>query len=134
MKKRPISPHLSIYSFIITMASSIFGRVAGAYLYVITAFTLLFTAFKIHQEKDVGSVLSFVISFYDINAFTFVLTVLFCFATLFCFFFYLLAVLRHLIWDFGFLLALKPSKIMGYGMFVLSFFAAITITFYMFFV
>ena len=134
MKERPTSPHLSVYKPMITSMSSILGRFAGIYLYLITSLLILLVAFNIQGKKNIGLILEGVLNFYRVGGVNAFLVIVFAFGSLFAFFLYLLAIVRHLIWDFGYLLDLKPSKIMGYGMFILSFLFALFTTIFMFFI
>lgn len=134
MKVRPLSPHLTIYKPLITSVSSILGRIAGVYLYFFTIVLLYIVAINIQNSKDVGSILTAVLSFTNASTFAYVLAILFTTGSLFAFFLYMFAILRHLIWDFGYLLDLKPSKILGYLMFILSFILSVVCSIYMFFV
>lgn len=133
MKKKPISPHLTIYKPMITSASSILGRFAGIYVYLLTVVIGIFMAFTIQDGKDVGSALAIVMNFSYANKLNLAVVMAFSFFSVFAFFLYILALKRHIIWDFGYLLDLKPSKIMGYGMFILAFIASSAVNFYMFF-
>jgi succinate dehydrogenase / fumarate reductase cytochrome b subunit len=133
-KKRPLSPHLSIYSPLITSASSIIGRMSGAFLYLITIIILIAVAFNIHKGRDVGNLLTFIMINMEENVLVYIFFLGLTLVSTFCMFFYNLAVLRHLIWDFGYCLDLKISKTLGYGMFILASIMAFSLTFYMFFI
>ena len=134
MKKRPLSPHLTIYSPMITSFSSILGRFAGVYIYLLTVIIGVWIAFTIQNGKDIGSALTLITHFSLASKLNMFLLMAFTFGSLFAFFLYLLALIRHLVWDFGYLLDLKTSKIMGYGMFISAFLIAIGLEFYIFFV
>lgn len=134
LKQRPTSPHLSLYSPMITSTSSILGRFAGIYLYFLSILLVGLFTYSIQVNKDVSVVLTMVQNFANSSQFGVIALILFTFSSLFAFFLYLFAIIRHLIWDFGYLLALPVSKIMGYLMFVFSFLIALGLTIYMFFV
>ena len=134
LKQRPTSPHLSLYSPMITSTSSILGRFAGIYLYFLSILLVGIFAYSIQVNKDVSVVLTMVQNFANSNQVGAIALILFTFGSLFAFFLYLFAIVRHLIWDFGYLLELPVSKIMGYLMFVFSFLVALGLTIYMFFI
>ncbi len=133
VRKRPTSPHLTIYKPMITSVSSILGRFAGIYVYLITVLIAVFIAMEIQNNKDVGNVLSKFLLFKEQGAFYNFLLMAFSFISIFAFFLYILALVRHLIWDFGYCLNLKIAKILGYGMFVGAFLISLFLNFYMFF-
>lgn len=133
MRKRPTSPHLLIYSPLITSASSIIGRAAGVYVYLLTLFLGFVMAFNIQGRKDIGNIISFLSSTSQQHPIYYALLILFTFVSIFFLFFYIFAILRHIIWDFGYLLELPVSKIMGYLMFIFSLIIASVLTIYMFF-
>lgn len=132
-KKRPTSPHLTLYKPMITSVSSILGRFAGIYVYLITVLISIFIAIEIQNNKDVGNVLSKFLLFREQGAVQSFLLMAFSFLSIFAFFLYILAIVRHLIWDFGYCLNLKIAKILGYGMFVLALLVSLFLNFYMFF-
>lgn len=132
-RKRPTSPHLTIYKPMITSTSSILGRFAGIYVYLITVLIAIFIAIEIQNNKDVGNVLSKFLLFKEQGTLHSYLLMAFSFVSIFAFFLYILALIRHLIWDFGYCLNLKIAKILGYGMFVLAFLISLFLNFYMFF-
>jgi succinate dehydrogenase / fumarate reductase cytochrome b subunit len=134
MKKRPTSPHLGIYKPMITSVSSILGRFAGIYLYLISSVLLVLMAFAIQKYRNVGIVLDLSGKFYNSGVASALILVVFIFISLFAFFLYLLAVIRHLLWDFGYCLELKTSKILGYAMFILAFLFSASTTIYMFYI
>jgi succinate dehydrogenase / fumarate reductase cytochrome b subunit len=134
MKNRPTSPHLGIYKIMITSSSSILGRLAGIYTYILAVIIFILAAFQIQNYKDISAILTAIFNFQSAGLLQNVLVMLFVFGSLFAFFLYILSLIRHLIWDFGYLQDLKPSKIMGYGMFILAFTISIVLTFYMFFI
>ena len=132
MKKRPISPHLTVYKPMITSMSSILGRMAGVYTYLLGVVIFIFIAFSIQNQKYAGSAVISLLDFASNGVLHSSILAVFTFASLFAFFLYIFAVIRHLIWDFGFLLNLGVSKIMGYAMFMLSFAISLILTIYMF--
>jgi succinate dehydrogenase / fumarate reductase cytochrome b subunit len=133
MNKKPTSPHLSVYKPMITSMSSILGRFAGIYLYLISSILLVLMAFAIQQHKNIGVLLDFVIA-YSSGTTSALIFVVFVFGSLFAFFLYMLAIVRHLLWDFGYCLELKTSKILGYAMFALALLFSALTTFYMFYI
>ena len=133
MKQRPISPHLSIYKPMITSSSSIIGRFCGVYLYIISALIIICAAISIQKYQDSTFALNYIITLYNSGIILKSLLVIFVFLTLFAFYFYLLAVIRHLIWDFGYLLDLKKSKTLGWLMFTVAPIASILTTVWMLF-
>lgn len=134
MKERPISPHITIYTPLITSASSILSRLAGVYLYIFTVSIGIFLAFNITANKGAGGTLEFFLSLGAESKAWSIFLIVFSFGTVFAFFLYILSLVRHLIWDFGRCLDLKTSKQTGYAMFILSFLLSSLVTFYMFFV
>ncbi len=113
----PLSPHLSVYRPQITSVTSIVGRICGVYLF----FVLLFGIWISFPSSDLsGRFVSFLFelpNLYDIRS----LICLLVWWTSFALTFYVCAVVRHLLWDFGKCLGLSVAKMLGYGMFVLSF-------------
>ena len=134
MKKRPLSPHLAIYKPMITSTSSILGRFAGVYIYLLTVVIGIWIAFTIQNGRDVGSAFALITHFSVASKLNMYLLMAFTFGSLFAFFLYILALVRHIIWDFGYLLNLKASKIMGWGMFISAFLIATGLEFFIFFV
>jgi succinate dehydrogenase / fumarate reductase cytochrome b subunit len=132
-KKRPTSPHLTLYKPMITSVSSILGRFAGIYVYLITVLISIFIAIEIQNNKDVGNVLSKFLLFMEQGTAQSFVLMAFSFVSIFIFFLYILALIRHLMWDFGYCLNLKIAKILGYGMFVVAFLISLFLNFYMFF-
>jgi succinate dehydrogenase / fumarate reductase cytochrome b subunit len=132
MKKRPISPHLTVYKPMITSMSSILGRMAGAYTYLLGVVIFIFVAFSIQNQKYAGSTVISLLDFASNGVLHSSILAILTFISLFAFFLYILAVIRHIIWDFGFLLNLCVSKIMGYAMLLSSFVISLFLTIYMF--
>ena len=134
MKNRPLSPHLTIYKPLITSVSSIAGRMAGFYLYFVVMTILFAIAFNIQSNKDVGSILISILNFMDVGLFQRFIVVAITFASLFSFFLYIFAIIRHLLWDFGFCLDLGISKILGYSMFIFASALSILVSIYIFYI
>jgi succinate dehydrogenase / fumarate reductase cytochrome b subunit len=130
--KRPISPHLTIYKPMITSLSSILGRFAGVYTYLISVLVLISVAFAIQNHKYAGSLFVSMLDFTYSGALQLTFMAIFTFGSLFAFFLYIFACIRHLIWDFGYLLELCISKAMGYAMFGLSFMISLALTVFIF--
>ena len=92
-RPRPLSPHLSIYKFTITMAMSIAHRITGAGLYV---GVLLLVWFLIAASTDAaafGAFAGFIQSF---------LGRLILFGFTWSLFHHLVGGLRHFVWDVGY--------------------------------
>lgn len=134
MRKRPISPHLTIYKPMITSVSSIVGRFAGIYTYLIVCAIGIGMAFFIQSGKDVGSMLATVNHFTGLSTLNYYIIMLFSVASIFAFFLYIFALIRHIIWDFGYLLDLKIAKMLGYCMFIFAFLISIGLNYYIFFI
>lgn len=132
MKQRPISPHLSVYKPMITSMSSIIGRFCGIYLYLITFIIFSLAAYCVKNFNSVSLLLDAILSFGQSHIVNKIILIMFTLFTLFAFIFYLLAILRHLVWDFGYGLELKTSKIMGYTMFLFAGIASALLTCYIF--
>jgi len=115
-RERPLSPHLSIWRWHITMASSIANRATGVALYV-GALIAAAWALSLASGPDayatfkavLGSPLGLVVMFG--------LTV--------SFFYHLANGIRHLVWDAGYGFALKTAN--AASVFVFAFTAAATI-------
>jgi len=90
---RPLSPHLGIYRFTLTMAMSIAHRITGAGLYV---GVLLLAWFLIAASMD-GSAFSYFSAFIQSFVGRFVL-----FGFTWALFHHLLGGVRHLIWNAGY--------------------------------
>ncbi|MGD1035716.1 MAG: succinate dehydrogenase, cytochrome b556 subunit [Roseiarcus sp.] len=90
---RPLSPHLGVYRFTLTMAMSIAHRITGAGLYV---GVLLLAWFLIAASMD-GSAFSYFSAFIQSFVGRFVL-----FGFTWALFHHLLGGVRHLIWNAGY--------------------------------
>jgi succinate dehydrogenase / fumarate reductase cytochrome b subunit len=92
MPERPLSPHLSVYKFKYTLATSILNRFAGVLLslgFVLLVYWLVALAGGAHAYAQARAVLS-------LGVFKLVYATL-----LAAFVFHLVAGIRHLIWDTG---------------------------------
>ncbi len=103
--ERPLSPHLQIYRWQLTMIMSILHRITGAGL---VAGTLLLAWLLIAAALGDGA--------YNVaHAFiTSPLGLLMIFGWSVAFYYHLLNGVRHLIWDMGYLLSLKEAYASGY--------------------
>jgi succinate dehydrogenase / fumarate reductase cytochrome b subunit len=115
-RERPLSPHLSIWRWHITMASSIANRATGVALYVgaliaaVWALALAsgpdaYAAFKALLGSPLGLVVMFGLTI--------------------SFFYHLANGIRHLVWDAGYGFAVKTAN--AASVFVFAFTAAATI-------
>jgi succinate dehydrogenase / fumarate reductase, cytochrome b subunit len=112
MKERPLSPHLSIYSWQITNTLSIFHRLAG----VANIFTVLSLTFWLITLAIGEKAFDTYNNFLGLNAVKF----LYFIGTQFLFY-HLCNGIRHLSWDMGFGFSLRASKISGIAVVLLSF-------------
>ena len=90
---RPLSPHLSVYKMIPTMAMSILHRITGAALYVGTAFFVLWLLAAASGPESFATASAFFGSWFGrfiLLGYTWAL------------FHHMLGGLRHFIWDAGF--------------------------------
>jgi len=92
-RERPLSPHLTIYRFTITMAMSIAHRITGAALYV---GILLLAWFLIAASTDAASFGAFS-AFIDS-----IIGQLILFGFTWALFHHLIGGIRHFIWDAGY--------------------------------
>jgi succinate dehydrogenase / fumarate reductase cytochrome b subunit len=115
-RERPMSPHLSVWRWHITMATSIAHRVTGVALYVgaliaaawaisLGAGPQTYASFKWVMGSPLGLVVMFGLSA--------------------CFFYHLANGIRHLVWDAGHGFDLKSAN--ASGVFVFAFTAAATV-------
>lgn len=107
--ERPLSPHLSIYRFEMTMASSIFVRITGnALIAPVAIFIVWLLAAAVHAP-----------SFDFIN---WLLTTWFgelvLLACAWAYWFQFLGGLRHLIYDSGYLQDIRSGMLFGWVMFI----------------
>lgn len=117
-KARPLSPHLQVYKWEITMFMSILHRMTGVGLIVAC---VLFTCWLLTTIKG-GSAFT---AFNDFARSP--VGVLIAFFTLFAFIFHLLNGVRHLIWDTGFGFGRKFAHLGGWAVFAGSFIATVLI-------
>jgi succinate dehydrogenase / fumarate reductase cytochrome b subunit len=92
-RSRPLSPHLSVYKFTITMAMSIVHRISGGALYV---GVLLLAWFLIAASADAAT---FGVFSAFINS---IIGQLILFGFTWALFHHLLGGVRHLLWDTGY--------------------------------
>lgn len=113
---RPLSPHLTIYRPQWTSMSSIFVRITGIGL-LVTAFLIVWWLIAAaSSSQSFGAIDGFMRSWFgDIIMF----------ASLWAVFYHMLGRLRHVIWDFGYLLEVDISEKMAKGMVILSFVLAV---------
>ena len=121
MKKQdlPLSPHLQIYKPQITSLLSISHRISGVAL----NFSLVITVFGLLCVTLGESYFLLFISL--ISSFPVKIII---FLTILGFLYHFLNGVRHIIWDFGFLLGNKSSAIFGYIIIAISFFSSILIS------
>ncbi|RYE06578.1 MAG: succinate dehydrogenase, cytochrome b556 subunit [Rickettsiaceae bacterium] len=110
-KKRPISPHLSIYRKQISTVLSIFHRITGIMLF----FSLLLLSW--------GFIIKILANF-DILAFDLfgkiMLLKIAIFIVSYCLFYHLSNGIRHLFWDMGFGFSIKAMNISGWSAILIS--------------
>ncbi len=102
MRPRPISPHLQIYKPIPSMVMSILHRITGMTMYgglALVALWLLAMA----SGGDAADIFS------DVFGSVIGLIVLFLFSWVY--FHHMLGGVRHLVWDFGYLLSRDESRV-----------------------
>ena len=121
MKKQdlPLSPHLQIYKPQITSLLSITHRISGVAL----NFSLLILVFGLLCITLGESYFQLFISFLS----SFPVKILIFFIIL-GFSYHFLNGIRHIIWDFGFLLGNKSAAVFGYIIIVISIASSILIT------
>src|SRR5271167_4004690 len=100
MRARPLSPHLGIYRFTLTMAMSIAHRITGVGLYV---GVLLLAWFLIAASTDASA---FAVFSWFINS---ILGQIILFGFTWALFHHMFGGIRHLIWDTGYGLD-KPER------------------------
>lgn len=98
--ERPLSPHLQIYKWPLTMAMSIGHRVTGVALAVGTIFLVWWLVAAASGPAAFASAQWFFGSW---------LGLLFLFGWCFCFFYHLCNGLRHLAWDAGYGYEIKSA-------------------------
>ncbi len=113
MKKKdlPTSPHLQIYKPQITSMLSIAHRISGFCLNIVIIFFSFWIISLALGEKAYN---------YLINVMLSVPTKIVILLSILGFCYHFLNGLRHMMWDFGFLLDLKVSTISGYLILIFS--------------
>ena len=127
-KKRPLSPHITIYKPQITAISSILPRMAGVFLYFLFALISWGFVYSVYYSGDISSTILWIASYVYLDNFTTLASGMCVFIILYAFFMYFFALCRHLIWDFGYCLDLKIAKTLGYLIFILSFVSTFVMT------
>ena len=114
-EKNPLSPHLQIYKWGITMALSISHRIIGVVNFISILFIsliVIYLQFGAENYQIINLILNSLLGK--------VLIIFLCWS----FSFHALNELRHLLWDFGFGYDLKTSRITGaitiFGSFALA--------------
>jgi len=109
---RPLSPHISIYRMHqLTSLSSIMVRITGIGLWVMSIFIVWWLIAAATSEGA--------FAFIDGVMRSWIGHVVMFFAV-WGLFYHMLGRLRHVIWDFGYLLDVKTSETMAQGMFLLA--------------
>lgn len=112
MRKRPLSPHLSIYKPQITSVLSILHRITGACLFMGLMLLSLLMIVVLSQALGFG--------FIDIDLtpiFSNILFKLMLLGMAFCLYYHLLNGIRHLYWDLG--LGINNNAVQTSGIFVI---------------
>ena len=105
-KKRPISPHLTIYKLQISSVLSILHRITGACLFIgLLFFSWLLIALLL---QNIGVAEPSAYGFLDTILFQ-----LFSLSLAFCLYYHLLNGIRHLFWDAGFGFEIKTMNVSG---------------------
>ena len=120
-KKNPLSPHLQIYRWHLSMILSITHRIIGIANSVAVILICLWTISLLFGEENYENIKNFLQSFFG----KFIIVSL-----SWSFSFHILNEIRHLIWDLGYGFDLKTSKITGIIAIVGS--LALTILLYLF--
>lgn len=115
---RPLSPHLSIWRWTMTMAASITHRATGLALYAGTIL-LAFWAFAVSRGEAFFSPFGAFLSS--------PLGVLFLFGYVWALLFHTLNGLRHFYWDTGRGLDVKTARMTAWGAYAASLFLAVVI-------
>jgi succinate dehydrogenase / fumarate reductase cytochrome b subunit len=103
-EKNPLSPHLQIYKWHLSMILSITHRIIGVVNSVAMILICLWTISLLFGEINYESIKVFFQSFFG---------KLFIISLSWSFSFHMLSEIRHLIWDLGYGFDLKISKITG---------------------
>lgn len=106
---RPLSPHLSIYRPQMTSASSIFVRVTGIAIFVLSLLAVWWLLAAATSEAAFGPIDGLLRSWFGD---------LVLLGATWALWYHMLGRLRHVIWDFGHCLDVETSEKMGKGMFV----------------
>jgi len=132
MKKRPTSPHLSIYKWQITSVLSILHRFTGVALFISTLiFAVVFSVGVSNTTVSYDGVIAMYNCFLDSLHSCYTLKTisgLVLFGLLFSFIYHSLNGIRYLIWSFGIGFDLKFVTITAYLILVISFVASIVIS------
>lgn len=116
-KKRPISPHLSIYKPQISSVLSILHRLSGAFLFFSLIVLCWLLIALVMQSAGVVLVGSNTYQFIDSWFFK-----LFLLSLSFCLYYHLLNGIRHLFWDAGYGYEIKSMNMSGILVLALSLF------------
>ena len=121
MKKQdlPLSPHLQIYKPQITSLLSISHRISGVALNFVLVM-LVFGLLCITLGESYFELLISLITFFPIK--------IIIFLAILGFSYHFLNGIRHIIWDFGFLLGNRSSAIFGYFIIATSFISSIFVS------
>ena len=121
MKKQdlPLSPHLQIYKPQITSVLSISHRISGVALNVVLVILVL-GLFCITLGESYFELLISLITSFPIK--------IIIFLAILGFSYHFLNGIRHIIWDFGFLLGIRSSAIFGYFIIATSIISSIFIS------
>lgn len=118
MAERPLSPHLQIYRWPVTMATSIVHRATGVALAVgtlVVAWWLIATAASAEDYDTFSAVIRSPLGLLVLFGFVWSLA------------YHLLNGIRHLAWDAGFGFAVKTAERTGIFVFALSFLLALVV-------
>lgn len=119
-KRRPISPHLTVYKPQISSVLSILHRITGAFLFFSVIFLSWLLVLVIMQGSGIAP-FEKTTEFLDATLDT-MLFKLFLLSVAFCLYYHLLNGIRHLFWDAGYGFEIKSMKISGIFVVALSLF------------
>lgn len=108
---RPLSPHLQIYRPQWTSISSIMVRITGIGCFLATVLVVAWLLAAASSEAAFAVVDGLLRS---------ILGTLILLAATWAIFYHMLGRLRHVLWDFGYLLRVPVSEDMAKGMFILA--------------
>ena len=111
MAERPLSPHLTVYRWQLTMVTSILHRATGAFL-AVASILVLWWLYAIAAGPDAYAMVQAFIGSW--------LGRLILMALAFCTFFHLFNGLRHLMWDTGHGLQIEHAYLFGWIVVALS--------------